>query len=155
MVRKRKLTGKEYIVKTVVTTELIADMAKHYKVPYWDVLTGFKFIADIIQKNEDKMTFIGGGEESYGFMIGDFVRDKDAVYLLRHVSRDGCLGQKPGQKYVRHTDGNVPEVLPLPGILDQCGQERKIGGRGDPADDGRFQDKSPQKSEWIPVDHHS
>ena len=74
-----KLTGKEYIVKTVVTTELIADIANHYQVPYFDVLTGFKFIADIIKKNEDKMTFIGGGEESYGFMIGDFVRDKDAV----------------------------------------------------------------------------
>ncbi len=76
---KGKLTGKEYIVKTVVTTELIADMARHYGVPYYDVLTGFKFIADIIKKNEGKMTFIGGGEESYGFMIGDFVRDKDAV----------------------------------------------------------------------------
>ncbi len=74
-----KLSGKEYIVKTIVTTELIADMARHYKVPYWDVLTGFKFIADIIRQNEDKMTFIGGGEESYGFMIGDFVRDKDAI----------------------------------------------------------------------------
>jgi len=76
---KGKLTGKEYIVKTIVTTELIADMARYYKVVYWDVLTGFKFIADVIRKNEDKMTFIGGGEESYGFMIGDFVRDKDAV----------------------------------------------------------------------------
>ncbi len=74
-----KLSGKEYIVKTIVTTELIADMARHYKVPYWDVLTGFKFIADIIRKNENSLTFIGGGEESYGFMIGDFVRDKDAV----------------------------------------------------------------------------
>jgi len=74
-----KLEGKEYIAKTIVTTELIADMARHYKVPYYDVLTGFKFIADIIKKNEDKKTFIGGGEESYGFMIGDFVRDKDAV----------------------------------------------------------------------------
>jgi len=74
-----KLSGKEYIVKTVVTTELIADMANYYQVPYFDVLTGFKFIADIIKKNEEKMTFIGGGEESYGFMIGDFVRDKDAV----------------------------------------------------------------------------
>ncbi|MEA3463044.1 MAG: phospho-sugar mutase [Bacteroidota bacterium] len=74
-----KLTGKEYIVKTIVTTELIAEMARHYQVPYWDVLTGFKFIADIIRKNENSMTFIGGGEESYGFMIGDFVRDKDAV----------------------------------------------------------------------------
>jgi phosphoglucomutase len=76
---KGKLTGKEYMVKTVVTTELIAEMANHYKVPYWDVLTGFKFIADIIRRNEGSMTFIGGGEESYGFMIGDFVRDKDAV----------------------------------------------------------------------------
>jgi len=74
-----KLTGREYIVKTVVTTELIADMARHYQVPCYDVLTGFKFIADIIRKNEGKMTFIGGGEESYGFMVGDFVRDKDAV----------------------------------------------------------------------------
>ena len=74
-----KLSGREYIVKTVVTTELIADMANYYQVPYFDVLTGFKFIADIIRKNEDSMTFIGGGEESYGFMIGDFVRDKDAV----------------------------------------------------------------------------
>jgi phosphoglucomutase len=74
-----KLTGKEYIVKTVVTTELLADMAKHYQVPYWDVLTGFKFIADIIRQNEGKMQFIGGGEESYGFMVGDFTRDKDAV----------------------------------------------------------------------------
>ena len=76
---KGKLTGKEYIVKTIVTSELIAEMANHYGVLYYDVLTGFKFIADIIKKNEGKMTFIGGGEESYGFMIGDFVRDKDAV----------------------------------------------------------------------------
>ena len=74
-----KLKGKEYIVKTVVTTELIADMARYYKVPYWDVLTGFKFIADVIKRKEGEMTFIGGGEESYGFMVGDFVRDKDAV----------------------------------------------------------------------------
>ncbi len=74
-----KFTGKEYIVKTIVTSELLAEMAGHYGVPCYDVLTGFKYIADIIRKNEDKMTFIGGGEESYGFMIGDFVRDKDAV----------------------------------------------------------------------------
>ena len=74
-----KLSGNEFIVKTVVTTELIADMARYYAVQYFDVLTGFKFIADIIKKHEGKKTFIGGGEESYGFMIGDFVRDKDAI----------------------------------------------------------------------------
>jgi len=77
--KKGKLTGKEYIVKTIVTTELIMDIAKKFNVECYDVLTGFKWIADVIRQNEGKKTFIGGGEESYGFMIGDFVRDKDAV----------------------------------------------------------------------------
>jgi phosphoglucomutase len=92
-----KLTGKEYIVKTVVTTELIADMARHYGVPYWDVLTGFKFIADIIRRHEDSMTFIGGGEESYGFMIGDFVRDKDAVTSCAIIAELAAWGQSRGK----------------------------------------------------------
>ncbi|MFO7935907.1 MAG: phospho-sugar mutase [Bacteroidales bacterium] len=74
-----KLTGKEYIAKTIVTTELMAEMAGHYRVPCDDVLTGFKYIADIIKRKEGEMTFICGGEESYGFMVGEFVRDKDAV----------------------------------------------------------------------------
>jgi len=76
---KGKLTGNEYIVKTIVTSELISDIAVSAKVEYFDVLTGFKWIADVIRKFDGKKTFIGGGEESYGFMIGDFVRDKDAV----------------------------------------------------------------------------
>lgn len=74
-----KINGKEYIVKTIVTTELLADIAKKYKVEHFDVLTGFKYIADIIKKNEGKKLFIGGGEESYGYLAGEFVRDKDAV----------------------------------------------------------------------------
>jgi phosphoglucomutase len=77
--KKEKLTGNEFIVKTIVTTELLVDIAKKYGVEYYDVLTGFKWIADKIKANEDKKTFIAGGEESYGYMIGDFVRDKDAV----------------------------------------------------------------------------
>ena len=72
-----KITGKEYIVKTIVTTELLFDIANKFNVEKFDVLTGFKFIADTILNNPE-MTFIGGGEESYGFLIGDFVRDKDA-----------------------------------------------------------------------------
>jgi phosphoglucomutase len=76
---KGKLTGNEYIVKTIVTSELISDIAKKAGVEYFDVLTGFKWIAEVIRNLEGKKTFIGGGEESYGFMIGDFVRDKDAV----------------------------------------------------------------------------
>ena len=74
-----KLTGNEYIVKTIVTSELLVDMANKFGVEHFDVLTGFKYIADIIKKLEGKKTFIGGGEESYGYLVGDFVRDKDAV----------------------------------------------------------------------------
>ena len=76
---KGKLTGNEYIVKTIVTSELVSDIAVSAGVQYYDVLTGFKWIASVIRQFEGKKTFIGGGEESYGYMIGDFVRDKDAV----------------------------------------------------------------------------
>ena len=74
-----KLKGKEYIVKTIVTSELLAEIANKSNVPHYDVLTGFKWIADIIRKNEGTTTFIGGGEESYGYLCSEFVRDKDAV----------------------------------------------------------------------------
>ena len=74
-----KITGKEYAVKTIVTSELLAEIARKNNVELYDSYTGFKWIADIIKKNEDKKTYIGGGEESYGFLAGDFVRDKDSV----------------------------------------------------------------------------
>lgn len=74
-----KLTGKEFIVKTIVTTELIKTIAERNNVEIYDCYTGFKWIAAIIRENEGKKKFIGGGEESYGFLCEDFVRDKDAV----------------------------------------------------------------------------
>lgn len=74
-----KMTGKEYIVKTIVTTELIAKIAEKKKIEMFDCYTGFKWIAAVIHENEGKKKYIGGGEESYGFLPGDFVRDKDAV----------------------------------------------------------------------------
>ncbi|MDR2011315.1 MAG: phospho-sugar mutase [Bacteroidales bacterium] len=77
--KKSMLTGKEYIVKTIVTTELLSEISDYYKVKCYDVLTGFKYIAALIEKNYGNMKFVGGGEESYGFLAGDFVRDKDAV----------------------------------------------------------------------------
>ena len=73
-----KLTGNEFVAKTIVTTDLIDKIAEHYQVDCPNCLTGFKWIADLIRNNPDKK-FIGGGEESYGYMIGDFVRDKDAI----------------------------------------------------------------------------
>ncbi len=76
---KGKLKGSEYICKTIVTTDLLNKMADKFGVKHFDVLTGFKYIADIIKRNEGVLKFIGGGEESYGYLEGDFVRDKDAV----------------------------------------------------------------------------
>ncbi|MBR5856178.1 MAG: phospho-sugar mutase [Bacteroidales bacterium] len=74
-----KLNENTYIVKTIVTTELMAAMAAKFGVKCYNVLTGFKYIASVIRENEGKATFIGGGEESYGYNAGEFVRDKDAV----------------------------------------------------------------------------
>ena len=92
-----KLKGKEYIVKTIVTTELLADIAEKYKVPHYDVLTGFKFIADIIHRMEGKATFIGGGEESYGYLAGEFVRDKDAIISCALIAETAAWAKDQGK----------------------------------------------------------
>jgi phosphoglucomutase len=76
---KNKYKGNEYIIKTIVTTDLLDRIAEKYGVKCYNVLTGFKFFADLIRKLEGKEKYIGGGEESYGFLPGDYVRDKDAV----------------------------------------------------------------------------
>jgi phosphoglucomutase len=74
-----RLTGNEYVVKTIVTTELIKKIADKFHVTCFDCYTGFKWIAAVMRNMEGKMQYIGGGEESYGFLPEDFVRDKDAV----------------------------------------------------------------------------
>jgi len=74
-----KLTGNEYVVKTIVTVELAKTIADSNGVEIYDCYTGFKWIAAVMRENEGKKKYIGGGEESYGFLAEDFVRDKDAV----------------------------------------------------------------------------
>ncbi len=75
-----KIDGHQYIIKTIVTSEMVAKVAESFGVRYYDCLTGFKYIAEIIRDNEGtKEQYICGGEESFGFLAGDFVRDKDAV----------------------------------------------------------------------------
>ena len=74
-----RLQGNEYVVKTIVSTELVKTVAKRNGVKIYDCYTGFKWIAEVMRQNEGKATYIGGGEESYGFLAEDFVRDKDAV----------------------------------------------------------------------------
>ncbi len=92
-----KLDGNQYIVKTIVTTELLKAIADKFEVKCYDVLTGFKFIADVIRKNEGKTTFIGGGEESYGYLAGEFVRDKDAVNACSLIAEAAAWAAEQGK----------------------------------------------------------
>ena len=94
-----KLTGKEFVVKTIVTTELLFEIAKKYNVDRYDVLTGFKYIADKILELEGKKQFIGGGEESYGYLAGDFVRDKDAVIATSMLAEAMAWAAEKGKTF--------------------------------------------------------
>lgn len=79
IMKNMKPDSSAYIAKTIVTTELVDTMAEHYKIECFNTLTGFKYIAELMNKLERDRKFIAAGEESYGYMVGDFVRDKDAV----------------------------------------------------------------------------
>ncbi len=84
-----KLTGKEYVVKTIVTTETIKRIADANDIKMYDCYTGFKWIASVIRENEDTARYLGGGEESYGFLAETFCRDKDSVSALSLMAE--CL----------------------------------------------------------------
>ncbi|WP_017257613.1 phospho-sugar mutase [Pedobacter arcticus] len=84
--KEGKFTGKEYVIKTIVTSYLIDKIAADKKVKCYNTLTGFKFIGQIMTELEGKETFIVGGEESYGYLVGDFVRDKDAVVSAAFIA---------------------------------------------------------------------
>ncbi len=107
---RNKYKGNEYIIKTIVTSDLMERIAEAYDVKCYNVLTGFKFFADLIRRNENTGKFIGGGEESYGFLPGDYVRDKDAVGSCALVaeatawakSRDLSLYELLLDIYVKH-----------------------------------------------------
>ena len=91
-----KLTGKEFVVKTIVTTDLIEKIADAYGVKYYNTLTGFKYIAAKIKELEGKEQFIAGGEESYGYLIGDDVRDKDAIASCAFIAEMAAYAKDKG-----------------------------------------------------------
>ncbi|GEO20481.1 phospho-sugar mutase [Cyclobacterium qasimii] len=98
-----RLTGNQFTVSTIVTTGLLGEISKGFNVPYYDVLTGFKNIAAVILANEGKKEFIAGGEESYGFLVGDFVRDKDGV--------SACAIVAEIMAYYKQKNMNIIDVL--------------------------------------------
>jgi phosphoglucomutase len=94
---RKQFTGNEYLVKTIVTTEVLAEMARHYGVECYDVLTGFKYIGELIGKLEGEKTFIAGGEESYGYLVGDYIRDKDAIISCCIVAEATAWAMEQGK----------------------------------------------------------
>ena len=93
---RNKYKGNEYIIKTIVTSDLLERIAEGYNVEYFNVLTGFKFFAELIRLLEGKKKYIGGGEESYGYLPGDYVRDKDAVGSCALVAEAAAWSKSNG-----------------------------------------------------------
>ncbi|OGX85820.1 phospho-sugar mutase [Hymenobacter glacialis] len=95
--RAGQTTPRDFIVYTIVTSEIIGDIARQHNVKSYQTLTGFKYIAGIIRELEGQETYIGGGEESYGFLIGDFVRDKDAVSACALIAEMAAVAKDQGR----------------------------------------------------------
>jgi len=93
------LTGKEYIVKTIVTTETIKSIADKNNIKMYDCFTGFKWIAAVIRENEGVGRYLGGGEESYGFLAEDFCRDKDAVSAISLMAEAAAWAKDKGMDF--------------------------------------------------------
>jgi phosphoglucomutase len=92
-----KFRGNEYIVKTIVTTFLIDKIAASMDVKCYNVLTGFKYIGDLMTKLQGQEVFIAGGEESYGYLVGDHVRDKDAVVSCTMIAEMAAYYKSQGK----------------------------------------------------------
>lgn len=94
-----RLSGKQFVAKTIVTTDLISEMAAAYGLACPECLTGFKWIADLIRAREGQMEFIGGGEESYGYLVGDAVRDKDAIGSAVMLAEAAAFAKAQGRSF--------------------------------------------------------
>ena len=95
-----KLTGKEYVVKTIVTTETIKRIADANNITMYDCYTGFKWIASVIRENEATSRYLGGGEESYGFLAETFCRDKDSVSAISLMAETLAWAKDKGLSFM-------------------------------------------------------
>lgn len=95
-----RLTGNEYIVKTIVTTETIKSIADANKIKMFDCYTGFKWIAAVIRDHENTARYLGGGEESYGFLAETFARDKDAVSAISLMAEAAAWAKENGMDFL-------------------------------------------------------
>jgi len=103
MKEKKYLSGQEYIVKSIVTTEILRKISTHHRVECQDVLIGFKWIGDVINRSKPGKKFLAGAEESIGFLAGDFVRDKDGIITCALVAEAAA--------WARHKNKTLYELL--------------------------------------------
>lgn len=96
ILKNYKNTKDAYVAKTIVTTELVDTMCEALNIECYNTLTGFKYIAELMTKLEGKKKFIAAGEESYGYMVGDFVRDKDAVSACAFFAAMAAIAKADG-----------------------------------------------------------
>ncbi len=99
--KQGKLNGKQFIGSTIVTSDIFYKIADLYGVECKAGLTGFKWIADMIRRAEGKQEFVGGGEESFGFMVGDFVRDKDSITTTILASEIAAVAKAKGSSFFK------------------------------------------------------
>ena len=96
-----KMTGSEFVVKTIVTTEVIKEIAEKNNIKMYDCYTGFKWIASVIRDNEATCRYLGGAEESYGFLAEDFARDKDAVSAVSLMAEAAAWAKENGNDFLQ------------------------------------------------------
>ncbi len=112
-----RLTGNEYIVKTIVTTETIKRIADENNIRMFDCYTGFKWIAAVIREHEGISRYLGGGEESYGFLAEDFARDKDAVSAVSLMAEAAAWARDKGMDFL----GMLQEIYMKYGFSREAG----------------------------------
>ncbi|MBD5198460.1 MAG: phospho-sugar mutase [Bacteroidales bacterium] len=112
-----RLTGNEYIVKTIVTTETIKRIAEENNIKMFDCYTGFKWIAAVIRGHEGIARYLGGGEESYGFLAEDFARDKDAVSAVSLMAEAAAWARDKGKDFL----GMLQEIYMKYGFSREAG----------------------------------
>jgi phosphoglucomutase len=128
----------------VVTTPLFNDIATDFGVKTYEVLTGFKYIADIIRRKEGNEVFIGGGEESYGFMIGSFVRDKDAVSSCAMIAETAAWAKEQGMTLLDLLESLYVRYGYYKEHLISIVRKGKSGIERDRSHDDRFRSQPPE-----------
>lgn len=146
-----KLTGKEYIVKTIVTTETIKSIADKNNIRMYDCYTGFKWIAAVIRDNEGTARYLGGGEESYGFLAEDFARDKDAVSAISLMAEAAAWAKDQGLDFLHL----LQDIYIKYGFSRECGvsvvRQGKAGAEEIQAIMRQFRTNPPKEIGGSPV----